>query len=132
MTRTNPDAPLKTPNTRKWLKKVSFVTSEYRILAQLYNKLDLSAMFGPRVPVHFVPDTFQARAANRSDLTAAFTTAHITETFDMVEYNEDNFVSSRTKRFMHLVEQVKEKAESSLSTSESDVCWVHPRASPTN
>lgn len=89
------------------------MASEFRILTELLTEPHLSAMFGPGVPIHFVPDTRRQPTIPKAE---DFSINAVEKTFDTLGHNAATFIPARPKIFQDLIQEVSNVAKESLGT----------------
>ena len=105
-----PKEPSKRPNLFRWLNKVSFVATDYRSLVKILTRPSLSLLFGDRVLIHPLRDTFKSKS-----YVMELTAENIGSTLTAFGYNEGNF--SQLDQFVGEVERASKRSTPAIHTS---------------
>ena len=105
-----PKEPSKRPNLFRWLNKVSFVATDYRSLVKILTRPSLSLLFGDRVLIHPLRDTFKSKS-----YVMELTAENIESTLTAFGYNEGNF--SQLDQFVGEVERASKRSTPAIHTS---------------
>ena len=105
-----PEVPRKRPSMSRWLNKFTFVATDYRSLVKILTRPSLSLLFGDRVLIHPLHDTFKSKS-----YVTELAAEGIESTLAALGYNEDNF--KQLDQFVGEVEIASKRSTPAIHTS---------------